>query len=37
MIFTPGEMADLTLKKELLDSLSGSVIQIRMEDNAQNE
>ena len=31
MIFTPGEMADLTLKKDLFDSVTGSEIQIRME------
>ena len=31
LIFTPGEMAVLTLKKALLDTLSGSCIEVRME------
>ena len=36
MIFTPGEMADLTLKKELLGTLAGSVITVRLEGEQQN-
>ena len=36
MIYTPGEMASLTLKKDLFDSLSGSVITVRIEGEKQH-
>ena len=37
MIFTPGEMADLTLKKELFCMLPDSVITVRLEGEKQHE
>lgn len=36
MIYTPGEMVSLTLKKDLFDSLSGSVITVRIEGDKQH-
>ena len=36
MIYTPGEMAVLTLKKEMFGGLSGSVITVRMEGEKQH-
>ena len=36
MIYTPGEMASLTLKKDLLNGLSGSVITVRIEGDKQH-
>ena len=36
MIYTPGEMASLTLKKDLFGSLSGSVITVRIEGDKQH-
>ena len=36
MIYTPGEMAVLTLQKGVFDSLSGSVITVRMEGEKQH-
>ena len=36
MIYTPGEMAVLTLKKDIFDNLSGSVISVRMEGEKQH-
>ena len=33
MIFTPGEMCVLTLKKEVIESLSGNTISVRIERN----
>ena len=35
-IFTPGEMADLTLKKELFGTLADSVITVRLEGEKQH-
>ena len=37
MIFTPGEMAVLEIKRERLRNLSGSVITVRIESEAKNE
>ena len=36
MIFTPGEMASVTVRKDVFDSLSGSVITVRMEGEKQH-
>ncbi len=36
MIYTPGEMADITLKKELFGTLTGSVITVRLEGEKQH-
>ena len=37
LIFTPGEMSSLTLKKETLADLTGSVITVRMEGESTHE
>jgi hypothetical protein len=36
MIYTPGEMAELTLKKEVFESLPDKVITVRMEGEKQH-
>jgi len=36
MIFTPGEMAEVTVRKELLDNLSDAGIIVRIEGEKQN-